>query len=533
MKTKISTYAVPSAIMTACLVLVGCGGGSDTPADTPASLTLSGTAATGLAMSGAAVSAKCASGSQSGKAETSGAYTLRLEGGSLPCVLQASSDKITLYSVATGSGDEAVANITPVTHAVVAKALGDEATVASVFAQANVEKIKVAANGLSSALATVRSALTGVADFSQDPFTTPFTAQHTGSNGDDFDVQLYKLNEKLVAANSTLSQLVHAIATSQGSASAPTPGVLGVLTPPANTSCPMVRSGQYVVLNERGQLDEPGTYDAAKNTWTDKKGSFSFAVEVQSDNDCRMVIKNGQTEVMHAQFNSQGLGLWRSVEGFGTDFGLVIPYQAHALSDLAGNWNAVGYDRENTTSNPMFGFGKAEIKTDGSWTQNRCPTSNGAQACEGFKAQATPFTVDSGKFSNGDGHGYLYKAPNGTKMYVQSFGDEKGFAILAQPYVMGLPTVGQTSTFWDVWGNFSSVNPLEARSGLVQSVDAVANSYTRADGQVRLINKPAEGMSYRAQTADRGATIYLHAKDLITVYGRENSGNFVGFSISK
>ncbi|MDP2221556.1 MAG: hypothetical protein Q8K34_15390, partial [Hydrogenophaga sp.] len=234
------------------------------------------------------------------------------------------------------------------------------------------------------------------------------------------------------------------------------------------------------------------------------------------------------------QFNSQGLGLWRAADS-GSDFGLVFPFQVSTLADLAGNWNFVGYDRENTTSNPMFDFGKAEIKTDGSWTHNNCPTTNGAPACEGFKAEATSFTVAGGKFSNADGHGYLYKAANGTKMYVQSFGNEKGFAIGAQPYAMGLPTVGHTSNFWDVWGNFSSVNPLEARSGSVQSVDAVANSYTRSDGQVRLINKPAEGMSYRAQTADRGAVVYLHAKDLITVYGREkkDSASFVGFSISK
>ena len=42
-------------------------------------------------------------------------------------------------------------------------------------------------------------------------------------------------------------------------------------------------------------------------------------------------------------------------------------------------------------------------------------------------------------------------------------------------------------------------------------------------------------MSYRAATTDKGAVIYMHAKGLLTVYGREkkDANSFIGFSISR
>ena len=77
------------------LLLAACGGGSsgEPPA---AGLTLKGTAATGAAMSGATVTAKCATGTQTGIAGTSGAFTLVVEGGALPCLLEAQQGSTTL-----------------------------------------------------------------------------------------------------------------------------------------------------------------------------------------------------------------------------------------------------------------------------------------------------------------------------------------------------------------------------------------------------------------------------------------------------
>lgn len=77
-----SVFALLSAV-------AACGGG-----DAPQKLTIKGTAATGAAMSDATITAKCATGTQTGKAATSGSYSLVVEGGALPCLLEAKKDSM-------------------------------------------------------------------------------------------------------------------------------------------------------------------------------------------------------------------------------------------------------------------------------------------------------------------------------------------------------------------------------------------------------------------------------------------------------
>src|SRR6516225_9469704 len=71
-------------------LLAACGGGSgDSPGNTNTqtqSLKVSGTVATGAALSGASISVVCASGSDTTKSASDGTYSLSLANGSLPCV---------------------------------------------------------------------------------------------------------------------------------------------------------------------------------------------------------------------------------------------------------------------------------------------------------------------------------------------------------------------------------------------------------------------------------------------------------------
>lgn len=530
---RTQSFAAGLAILTAT-TLAACGG-SDSGGEI-AALTLKGTAATGAAMSGAAITAQCATGSQTSTADTSGAYTLRIEGGALPCVLQAKDAGDTLYSMASGSGSEAVANITPITHAVVAKALGSEAAVAEALKAPNADQLKAAAAKLQTAVAAVRVALTGLADFSADPFTTNFKATHTGGDGtvypgDSFDQQLDALQERLGAVNATLSELVSAISVGQTGEgeSAPAPGVVKLL-------CPTLKSGKFVNFSQRGDWAE-GTFDLDKLLWTDVHGQ----AKAKANAGCELTLLGNDAPAVRILFSAQGVGLWRDVSGNGSDFGLVMPVQANTLADLAGNWNMVSFDRDNTGSKPVFGFGKATIEANGNWKPSVCPTTAGAPTCTDWTPNRA-FEVDAnGKFNNGDGYGYLYKAPNGSKLYVQSFGREYGLVVAAQPYAQQLPSVGTKFSFWDVSGSFGDttvVTPdIKASDPTlsVTAVDAASKSYTRSDGQVRVIDWPAEGMSYRAATTERGAVIFMSAKGLLTVYGREKKDDFsfVGFSIAK
>lgn len=514
--------------VTAALV-VACGGGADNSDDnSTSSLTLTGVAATGLAMSNASIVARCVSGEQAGTADESGAYTMQVAGGALPCVLQATNAETTLYSLASGSGDNAVANITPITHIVLAKAMGDETTVAAAFAAPTADQLNAAAARLPDALAAVRVALASVASYSEDPFTTAFTASHGEVLGDAFDQELDTLRVKLGEVQSSLRQLTHAIATSQGDTdSVAAPAVVGVLTPPASVDCPHVRSGRFVAFDAAGSV-YPGTLDLAAQTWTYSYNDNDHAVPVKLFDNC--IVGMTSTPWFTVAFNDKGLGVFN---GYG--WGLVLPIQPNTMADLAGNWNAVTYVRENANQKAVFGLAKLQVNSDGSTKTGLCTTTAGLVSCQALEDDEVPMTVANGLFSDAQGHGYLFKAINGSKFYVHSYGYEHGIVLAAQPWTMALPAVDEVLNIWDI-SNRTTEFPVKTQSSLsVTKVNSATNKFTLSDGQVRVINKPLEGMSYRAATTSSGAVLYLHAKDLLTVYGRElqDDSSFIGFSISR
>jgi hypothetical protein len=91
----------------ACIGLDGCGGGSGLPA-----VSISGTAATGKALTSATVSVSCAQGSGAALSDSGGNYTISLNG-TPPCVVTATSAGTTLHSVAFAGG---TFNTTPETE---------------------------------------------------------------------------------------------------------------------------------------------------------------------------------------------------------------------------------------------------------------------------------------------------------------------------------------------------------------------------------------------------------------------------------
>ncbi len=126
-KHLLSCVLASIALLTAC----GGGGGSSTPAaNTPQAptLTVDGTAANGLALAGAAITAKCQTGIGAATSQSNGTYRMLIEGASLPCLLQVTDpiSKGKLHSVVTGTATTSTANITPLTDMVTARVLGNE-----------------------------------------------------------------------------------------------------------------------------------------------------------------------------------------------------------------------------------------------------------------------------------------------------------------------------------------------------------------------------------------------------------------------
>ena len=206
------------AIVLSSCMLVACGGGggsSPVPA-TPADLTVNGTAATGKAIAGATITAKCQTGTGNATTQADGSYSLTTAGGKLPCLLQITdpADSSKLHTLVLGSGSAATANITPLTEMLTARVLGNEPAVFFATFDAAVANNKITPTAVKAAQADVGTVLSGVVDTSSlaDFLSTPLKAATQGNpaGGDAQDRLLDALRVKINAAR--LTQVVTALA---------------------------------------------------------------------------------------------------------------------------------------------------------------------------------------------------------------------------------------------------------------------------------------------------------------------------------
>ncbi|WP_161784204.1 DUF7034 domain-containing protein [Janthinobacterium sp. RA13] len=207
------------AIMLGSCMLVACGGGgsgaSPAPAS-PAELTVNGTAATGKAIAGAMITAKCQTGTGNTTTLADGSYSLAAAGGQLPCLLQITdpADGSKLHTLVLGSGNAATANITPLTEMLTARVLGNEPAVFFAAFDSAIAGSKINSTAVKAAQADVAAVLSGVVDTTPlaDFLSTPLKAATQGNpaGGDAQDRLLDALRIKINAAQ--LTQVVTALA---------------------------------------------------------------------------------------------------------------------------------------------------------------------------------------------------------------------------------------------------------------------------------------------------------------------------------
>ncbi|MGK5057913.1 PKD domain-containing protein [Janthinobacterium sp. LB2P49] len=207
------------AIVLGSCMLVACGGGGSgsSPAPVaPADLTVNGTAATGKAIAGAMVTAKCQTGTGNATTQADGSYSLAAAGGKLPCLLQITDpvDSSKLHTLVLGSGSAATANITPLTEMLTARVLGNEPAVFFAAFDAAIANSKITTTAVTAAQADVGTVLNGVVDTSPlaNFLSTPLKAatQNNPAGGDAQDRLLDALRVKINAAQ--LTQVVTALA---------------------------------------------------------------------------------------------------------------------------------------------------------------------------------------------------------------------------------------------------------------------------------------------------------------------------------
>jgi phospholipase/lecithinase/hemolysin len=189
-------------------LVAGCGGGG--------SLEIQGFAATGAAIAGADVTARCPQGPElTGKTAADGTFSLELaRDQGPPCIVRVSQGGTTLYSFATDKGR---LNVTPLTDLSVRRALGSgpAADPEAVFSGFDAARATLLRQGIGNAKAAIKAqveALTGQA-IAGDLFTSTFKV------GDPDDLVLDKLQETLTTTGTSLSDIAIAAAQSRPLAS--------------------------------------------------------------------------------------------------------------------------------------------------------------------------------------------------------------------------------------------------------------------------------------------------------------------------
>ena len=533
---RFDVLAKSTTACAAALVIAGCGGGggsdgggSSAPA---ASVQLNGTAATGAALANASVSAKCVTGSGSATTDANGIYTLKLEGGALPCIIQVSGTQggvaVTLHSLAeAGSTNAAVANVTPLTEMIVAQL--SARLPAELFAAFG-SGTPVSTETLTAATQAVLSALkaaTGIDLGSIDPFKATLVAATTGAPGagNAYDKLLDQLGDKI--GNEALAQVVNQIAIAAAAGAA---GGLGeVMSSVENghlAGCPVAMSGKYRALDFFGgssvrQLD----FKAMKYNMAD--GQPLYDITADPAKPCEFVasgVVQGTQRSVVVVIGPAGIGAYRSLNlgTGGSSVGYIFPVQTHAASVLAGDWTFLqsGFWTNDGFSHDVGQFtfkadGKVDVcEYDASWASCTLETQDNLSVA----ARAS-----DGGFDFNDGTGsvasmYGYRGPNGSLNFFGTTNaagldtvEEQAHFVLTRPQKLSVPAVGTAVKYWDVLFNQSGsirTTSLTQDSNTVTHVNgSVVNRVRASDGRVDEMhyNQPRDGMRHRMAGTWNGA----------------------------
>ena len=549
---------VSTVLSTAILAACGGGGSSDEPAAGATPLALTGVAATGAAISGQTVEAKCSSGTGTATSNADGSYAINVTGGVLPCVLKISpATGPALYSVATGSGSSATANISPVTQLVVASLTGgDPAAYFTGFDATAAAGVTDA--GVTAAVTAVKTTLlaAGVDLGTIDVLAGTLTPATGTTAGNAYDQALDALATKLATAGTTLETLTTTVAATSPAAPptapAATTGVASLpadlLLKPAASHCPALRSGSYrVVLPTKGAAlaEQTGivTIDAQTLAITYTEGSSG--TWTAAEDACHFTDDGGKTDMFVTQ---AGVIVVRYTNDDGGSYGVgvALPVQSHSVASLAGTWNAIGLsDSESggahTAATGTFAVDGMGALTGAVWCQNDetwgltgadCATDTNDSGT--LKANAGGgFDIFDADSATPSGRVFAYRAGNGDLMLVV-VEDDGRVLFLTQKRSNVLPTVGVKTTTWNASlnGMLAAPAPIGISSNTIQSVDAAAGSWVRqqhsADGapfdysETLFANNPRDGYTFRpaaTTTAVGGTPVQIREFDTLVLRG--------------
>lgn len=585
LKTIPSTFTLAAL---AALTLSACGGGSGNSTPTTTSLAITGTAATGAAVSAGTVDVKCASGTGTATTQANGTYSVTVTNGILPCALRVTSGATVLHSVVTQpsvSDAPLVANITPLTELLVANvAGGDPSALFNSFDA--MAQARVTPTAVTSAISTTLLSLQGTVDLTGvDPLGGTLVAATGSTPGNAQDVLLDQLRDALQSSGTTLATLRAAVAAATPTTAAEAPPALSQVATAAAT-CAALRSGTYRVINPHETTHDAGyaayrvSLAAATLTLTDIEPSHQPAAPLLPDSATLTPVTGASCSfTMPGDFGTQtalvspsGIVVVRSPSsmavGAPVRTSLLVPEGSYALSQLAGEWNYITYNRDGALQPTRYNanqlaytgaltasFGKVSLSAGGSFS---ALTECIAATCTALPSAELPTALSVnplGGFDSGANRVFAFKTSGGAMALFMLMPNEEGLAVLIRQSPLSLPAVGSVSDFWDFEvgsGGFSwaplanGATALSERQMTVTATDATAQTLTRvrtSDGRVDTfaVNSPYPGLRYRAAAAATGSqsalaatvTMPLASGGLTFSANATTSNNFFGLSVSK
>ncbi len=513
--------------------LVGCGGSGGSTTSTAASITIAGVAATGAAISGGIVEAKCASGTGTGTTNADGTYSLTVSNGVQPCLLKATDpiSKIELHSVVESGAT--TANITPVTDLVVANTLGEDP--ARAFSSFNTTaQAKVTAANITAAVTKVQAVTASLgtdADMSGVDFMKgPMVAATANASGDSTDKKIDALMAALAASDKKISDLSAQVKslTNIANAATITTAVVGDAQY-SLTNCPYARSGDIWVLDFLGSPIEGWNLNFNTMIAKNLENNSTYAINLMRDSGNNIVpcafTASIRGVTVEYRISTGGIGVWKNT-GY---FGITVPAQkTKAISDpsFAGTYPAVAFVTNGSTRIGLpFRF---EIKSDGSVTGYTCDLSKSLPDCTSETADSKdPVTCTA--LSNGTisctslggltATGVLYVTGGQASLFMavtnlSSTYKAGGLIAMTKAVDIKLPTAGKTTEAGSRWyagvaSGSSSVTAFENTASKVESVDSTNNSYVTSSTGTTLtttnyINVPAKGFEYGISSGVKG-----------------------------
>ena len=562
--TRLALSFAALGMLSAC----GGGGGGDAPAAAapppppPAgSITLTGVVARGAALANASVAVTCATGTGTATTSATGGYSVAISGGALPCVLKATSSDSTLrlHSVApAGSATSVTANVTPLTELVVARLTGAEPLTYVAAVSASTLAATATASAVAAAQASVAGTLAagGVNTSTAGDFISgTLVAAVPGTPGNAYDQVLDALNARLTTAGTSLAALTTTIA-----AGNTTPPVGGGTTSTADTAtlpadlllrpkaanCASLASATYRLIK---MAPSPGSTLTTANDVADFNATTLTFTSVSNPADTLRLVANGNCRYTFAGAGGEtsdvvvspaGVIVVRATIGLdddtvalsarGTTRMIVgLPVQAIAVAELAGDWNAIGWVRNDETMAFEEEGYFLSVASSGALTLLKCGSVLIADAaCAVDTAPLPAFSLNAGGGLNLTStdprdpytdRAFTYRAGSGDLMVVLP-GTDGSLLIMSKQRTLALPAVGNVTANWNVDLRVSGLaaDALYYRTNTVASVNTGAGTLVRNTAndastvtapQTLNFNQARSGYFYRpaaSVTASNGST---------------------------